>query len=60
VINGKGQLIGLNFDRVFEGVAGDFGWSADRSRNVVCDIRYVLWIVESVFPSPKLLAELGA
>jgi hypothetical protein len=60
VINGKGQLIGLNFDRVFEGVAGDFGWSADRSRNVVCDIRYVLWIVESVFPSPRLLAELGA
>jgi hypothetical protein len=60
VINGKGQLIGLNFDRVFEGVAGDFGWSADRSRNVVCDIRYVLWVVESVFPSPRLLAELGA
>ena len=60
VINGKGQLIGLNFDRVFEGVAGDFGWSPDRSRNVVCDIRYVLWIVESVFPSPRLLAELGA
>ena len=42
-----------------EGVAGDFGWSPERSRNVVCDIRYVLWIVESVFPSPRLLAELG-
>lgn len=60
VVNGKGELIGLNFDRVFEAVAGDFGWNADRSRNIVCDIRYALWIVESVFPSPTLLRELGA
>ncbi len=60
VIDGKGRLVGLNFDRVFEAVAGDFGWSAERSRNVVVDIRYVLWVVESVFPSPGLLKELGA
>lgn len=59
VINGKGELIGLNFDRVFEAVAGDFGWSPERSRNVVCDIRYALWVVEAVFPCPRLLRELG-
>lgn len=59
VMDGKGRLVGLNFDRVFEGVAGDFGWNADRSRNVVCDIRYVLWVLESVCPSPSLLRELG-
>jgi hypothetical protein len=59
VINGKGELIGLNFDRVFENVAGDFGWNPERSRNVVCDVRYVLWVVESVLPSPSLLQELG-
>ncbi len=59
VINGKGELIGLNFDRVFENVAGDFGWNKDRSRNVVCDVRYVLWVVESVFPCAALLQELG-
>jgi hypothetical protein len=59
VVNGKGELIGLNFDRVFENVAGDFGWSAERSRNVVCDVRYVLWVVEAVCPSPGLLKELG-
>jgi hypothetical protein len=59
VIDGSGRLIGLNFDRVFEAVAGDFGWNADRSRNVVVDIRYVLWVIESVFPSPRLLKELG-
>ena len=60
VTDGRGRLIGLNFDRVFENVAGDFGWSAERSRNVVCDVRYVLWVIESVFPSPSLLQELGA
>ena len=59
VINGRGELIGLNFDRVFENVAGDFGWNPERSRNVVCDFRYVLWVLESVQPAPELLKELG-
>jgi hypothetical protein len=59
VVNGRGELVGLNFDRVFEAVAGDFGWSAERSRNVVCDVRYVLWVVESVQPCARLLKELG-
>ncbi len=58
VIDGRGRLIGLNFDRVFENVVGDFGWTAERSRNVVCDIRYVLWVMESVFPAPALVKEL--
>jgi len=59
VINGRGELIGLNFDRVFENVAGDFGWNPERSRNVVCDFRYVLWVLEAVQPAPNLLEELG-
>lgn len=59
VINGRGELIGLNFDRVFENVAGDFGWNPERSRNVVCNFRYVLWVLESVQPAPNLLKELG-
>ena len=58
VVNGRGELVGLNFDRVFENVSGDFGWNADRSRNISVDIRYVLWVIESVQPAPKLLAEL--
>jgi hypothetical protein len=59
VINGKGELVGLNFDRVFEGVSGDFGWNPDRSRNISVDIRYVLWILEQVQPAPHLLKEMG-
>jgi hypothetical protein len=58
LINGRGELIGLNFDRVFENVSGDFGWNADRSRNISVDVRYLLWVIESVLPSPRLLGEL--
>lgn len=59
VINGKGELVGLNFDRVFENVACDFGWNPDRSRNISLDIRFVLWHLESVMPAPQLLREMG-
>ena len=59
VINGRGELVGLNFDRVFENVAGDYGWNPARSRNISVDIRYVLWIMESVYPAPALLKEMG-
>ena len=59
VINGRGELVGLNFDRVFENVAGDFGWNPDRSRNICVDIRYVLWHLEQVNPAPHILKELG-
>ena len=59
VINGKGELVGLNFDRVFENVSGDFGWNADRSRNVSVDVRFVLWNLESVMPAHHLLREMG-
>jgi len=59
VINGHGELVGLNFDRVFENVAGDYGWLAERSRNISVDIRYVLWIMDQVMPAPHLLEEMG-
>ena len=60
VINGRGELVGLNFDRVFEAVSGDYGWNPERSRNISVDIRFVLWVLEDVFPAPALLEELDA
>lgn len=45
-LNGQGELVGLNFDRVWENVAGDFGWNADRSRNVNVDIRFALFLMK--------------
>ena len=35
VLDGEGRLIGLNFDRVYENIAGDYGYNLQRSRNVM-------------------------
>ena len=59
VINGKGQLVGLNFDRVWENVAGDFAYSPERSRNISVDVRYMLWLLDRVENAGHLLNELG-
>jgi len=58
VVNGRGELVGLNFDRVWENVAGDFGWNPERSRNVSLDIRYALWMIDRVDGARGLLREL--
>ncbi|RMH04795.1 MAG: S46 family peptidase [Planctomycetota bacterium] len=58
VVDGRGRLVGLNFDRVFENVAGDYGWNPERSRNISVDIRYVLWLLREVYPAPRLVAEM--
>ena len=60
VMDGKGRLVGLNFDRVFENVSGDFGWNPERSRNISVDIRFVLWMLDRVYPAPNLLDEMRA
>ena len=58
VINGRGEFIGLNFDRVWENIAGDFAYN-DRSRNVIVDVRYLLWLLDKVEGADALLAEIG-
>jgi len=57
-MNGKGEVVGLNFDRVWENVAGDFGWSPERSRNVNVDLRYALWLMEEVDGATEIVKEL--
>ena len=58
-INGRGEFIGLNFDRVWENIAGDFGYNPARSRNVIVDVRYMLWLLDRVEDASGLLEELG-
>ena len=60
VIDAKGRLVGVNFDRVWENVANDFGYNPDVARNVSVDVRYLLWILEEVEHAPALVAELTA
>ncbi len=59
VVDGKGRWVGLNFDRVWENIAGDYGYAIDRSRNIIVDIRYILWLIDDVYGAKGLIDELG-
>ena len=58
VLNGRGELVGLNFDRPWENVASDFGYDPQVGRNISVDIRFLLWLLE-VQHADGLLRELG-
>lgn len=59
VVNGRGELVGVNFDRVWENVANDFGYNENVGRNVNVDVRYLLWILDRIENADALLKELG-
>ncbi len=59
VINARGELVGVNFDRTFEATINDFAWNTDYSRSIGVDIRYALWITGTVFGAQHLLDEMG-
>ncbi len=59
VLNAKGQLIGLNFDRVYEATINDFAWDESYSRSIGVDIRYILWFLEKFSGANHLLKEMG-
>lgn len=58
VFDGSGNLIGINFDRNWEGVGGDIQYLADYQRSIICDIRYILMIIEEYGRCPRLLEEM--
>ena len=60
VVNGRGELVGVNFDRVWENVANDFAYNPDVARNVSADVRYLLWMLRDVAKATELLKELEA
>ena len=47
VLNSRGELVGLNFDRAFEATINDFAWDEGYSRSIGVDIRFILWYIES-------------
>jgi S1-C subfamily serine protease len=59
MLNGRGELVGMNFDRVWENVANDFGFNPQVGRNVSVDVRYMLWILDQVQDADALLREMG-
>jgi hypothetical protein len=51
--------VGVNFDRIWENVANDFGYDPKVARNVNADVRYALWMLEELEKAEPLLQELG-
>jgi hypothetical protein len=58
VLNAKGELIGTNFDRVWEGTMSDYYFDERWCRNISLDIRYTLFIIEKLGGAGWLLNEL--
>lgn len=58
VINADGDLIGINFDRVWEGTMSDIVFDPEICRNISLDIRYMLFVVEKIGGAGHLLDEM--
>ncbi len=58
VLDSRGRLIGLNFDRAFEGTMSDYWFSEKVCRNIAVDIRYVLFITERFGGCGRLIDEM--
>lgn len=59
VLNARGQLVGLNFDRTFEATINDFAWNHAYSRSIGVDIRYLLFLLKEYAHANALLHEMG-
>jgi hypothetical protein len=58
VLDAKGNLIGLNFDRVWEGTMSDYNYDADICRNIMVDTRYILWVIDKYAGAHRLIEEM--
>ncbi|WP_172919194.1 S46 family peptidase [Capnocytophaga canis] len=57
-IDAYGNLIGLNFDRVWEGTMSDIHYDPEICRNIMVDIRYVLFIIDKYAGAKHLIDEM--
>ena len=58
VLNAEGNLIGINFDRVWEGTMSDLIYDPEICRNVSLDVRYILFIIKEIGHADYLLNEM--
>ncbi|MES2513024.1 MAG: S46 family peptidase [Bacteroidota bacterium] len=58
VFNGKGELIGTNFDRNWEGTMSDIMYNPNQCRNITLDVRYTLFIIDKFAGAGYLLNEM--
>ncbi len=58
VIDANGNLIGLNFDRVWEGTMSDLNYDAEICRNIMVDMRYILFIIDKYAGAKRIIKEM--
>ncbi|TCJ13128.1 S46 family peptidase [Flaviaesturariibacter flavus] len=57
-LDASGNLVGLNFDRVWEGTMSDISYDPDICRNIMVDIRYVCFIIDKFAGAQNIISEL--
>ena len=58
VLNAEGNLIGINFDRVWEGTMSDLVFDPEICRNISLDVRYLLFVIKEVGHADYLFNEM--
>ncbi len=59
VMNANGELIGINFDRNWEGTMSDLNYDPEQCRNITLDIRYCLFIIDKFANAQRLIEEMN-
>ena len=59
ILNADGHLLGINFDRNWEGTMSDLMYDPDQCRNISIDIRYCLFIVDKFAGAGHLISEMS-
>lgn len=59
VLNGRGELIGLNFDRTWESTMSDIQFDPEKCRNICVDARYLLFIIDKYAGAKHLVDEMN-
>jgi len=58
ILNAEGQLLGLNFDRTWEGTMSDLVYDPSICKNISVDIRYVLFLIDKYAGCTRLVDEM--
>ena len=58
VLNANGELIGVNFDRNWEGTMSDIMYDPSQCRNISLDIRYALFLIDKYAGAKRLIEEM--
>ena len=58
VLDAEGNLIGVNFDRVWEGTMSDVLYDPEICRNISLDIRFALFVIDKLAGASHLLNEM--